>query len=44
MTPQSALLTRLGEVLRSVAQREISSRFQQLTPDEVIGSVAKAAV
>jgi fructose-1,6-bisphosphatase/inositol monophosphatase family enzyme len=37
MTPQSALLTRLGEMLRSVAQREITSRFQQLAPADVIG-------
>jgi fructose-1,6-bisphosphatase/inositol monophosphatase family enzyme len=37
MTPQSALLTRLGEVLRSVARREIASRFQQLAPADVIG-------
>ncbi len=34
---QSALLNRLGDVLREVAQREIAPRFQQLAASDVIG-------
>jgi fructose-1,6-bisphosphatase/inositol monophosphatase family enzyme len=34
---QSVLLSRLGEVIREVAEREIASRFQQLAPGDVIG-------
>ncbi len=34
---QSALLDRLGEVLRDVAQREIAPRFRRLAPSDVIG-------
>jgi fructose-1,6-bisphosphatase/inositol monophosphatase family enzyme len=34
---QSALLDRLGEVLRDVAQREIATRFRRLAPSDVIG-------
>jgi fructose-1,6-bisphosphatase/inositol monophosphatase family enzyme len=34
---QSALLDRLGAVLRDVAAREITSRFRRLAPTEVIG-------
>jgi fructose-1,6-bisphosphatase/inositol monophosphatase family enzyme len=34
---QSALLDRLGKVLREVAQREITPRFQRLAPSDVIG-------
>ncbi|HXK18826.1 MAG TPA: inositol monophosphatase family protein [Polyangiaceae bacterium] len=33
---QSALLERLGNVVRDVAQREIAPRFQQLAPSDVI--------
>jgi fructose-1,6-bisphosphatase/inositol monophosphatase family enzyme len=33
---QSELLSRLGDVLREVAQREIAPRFQQLAPSDVI--------
>ena len=35
-TTQSVLLERLGEVLRSVAQREILGRFQKLAPHDVM--------
>ncbi|HYQ18557.1 MAG TPA: inositol monophosphatase family protein [Polyangiaceae bacterium] len=34
---QSALLDRLGQVLRDVAAREITPRFQRLAPSDVIG-------
>jgi fructose-1,6-bisphosphatase/inositol monophosphatase family enzyme len=34
---QSALLDRLGEVLRDVTEREIASRFQQLAPGDIMG-------
>jgi fructose-1,6-bisphosphatase/inositol monophosphatase family enzyme len=34
---QSALLDRLGQVLRQVADSEIASRFQRLAPSDVIG-------
>jgi fructose-1,6-bisphosphatase/inositol monophosphatase family enzyme len=34
---QSALLERLGQVVRDVAQREIAPRFRQLAPSDVIG-------
>jgi fructose-1,6-bisphosphatase/inositol monophosphatase family enzyme len=34
---QSALLSRLGDVLREVAEREITPRFQKLAPGDVIG-------
>ena len=34
---QSALLDRLGEVVRQVADAEIASRFQRLAPGDVIG-------
>ena len=34
---QSALLERLGQVLREVAQREIAPRFRRLAPGDVIG-------
>lgn len=34
---QSALLDKLGEVLRDVAEREIAPRFRQLAPSDVIG-------
>lgn len=34
---QSALLDRLGQVLRQVADAEIASRFQRLLPSDVIG-------
>ncbi|MES1179100.1 MAG: inositol monophosphatase family protein [Myxococcales bacterium] len=34
---QSALLDRLGQVLREVAQAEIVSRFRHLAPSDVIG-------
>jgi len=33
---QSELLSRLGQVLREVAQREIAPRFQQLAPSDII--------
>ena len=33
---QSALLNRLGELLREVAEREIAPRFQQLAPSDVV--------
>jgi fructose-1,6-bisphosphatase/inositol monophosphatase family enzyme len=33
----SALLEKLGQVLREVAEREIAPRFQQLAPSDVIG-------
>jgi len=34
---QSALLERLGQVIRDVAQREIAPRFRRLAPEDVIG-------
>jgi fructose-1,6-bisphosphatase/inositol monophosphatase family enzyme len=34
---QSALLDRLGEVVREVAEREIAPRFRQLLPGDIIG-------
>ncbi len=34
---QSALLDRLGEVVRQVADAEIASRFQRLAPSDVMG-------
>jgi fructose-1,6-bisphosphatase/inositol monophosphatase family enzyme len=34
---QSALLDRLGEVVREVAEREIASRFRQLVPGDIMG-------
>lgn len=34
---QSELLSRLGQVLRDVANREIAPRFRQLAPSDVIG-------
>jgi fructose-1,6-bisphosphatase/inositol monophosphatase family enzyme len=37
MQTPSALLSRLGQVMREVAQREIAPRFQQLAPSDVIG-------
>jgi fructose-1,6-bisphosphatase/inositol monophosphatase family enzyme len=37
MQTPSALLSRLGQVLREVAQREIAPRFQRLAPAEVFG-------
>lgn len=34
---QSSLLSRLGEVIKQVAHREIAARFQRLAPSDVIG-------